>query len=229
MKRISFAAAVLLLLSLFVYKPVQAQEGVKIGFRASPLIGWANISDRDTKSKPDGLETSAALGFSFDFVFTYGFSESVGLRTGVNIAAKSFKSQTVIAAFDTDLTQSIGVTAVEIPLGLKFRSPEIGSGMYIVGHFGVNPELNVQNKIKTTGTILGLPVDEEQVDVDGISFFTASFVPGVGLDWEFDWGMLEFALTYHWGLLSITDPDNDDLGNLRTRMNYIALNLGYFF
>lgn len=203
-----------------------AQEGVKIGFRASPLIGWASIVNDSTKTKPDGLTTKAGLGFSFDFVFTYGFSENVAFRSGVNIATKSIKTNTNIAGL-SDIDQTTNFTAIEIPLGLKFRSPEIGDGMFIIGHFGVNPEINVQNKITTEGTALGLSISQEQVDVDGISLFTASFVPGVGLDWEFDWGMLEFAATYHWGLLSYTDPDK--MGGLRSRMNYIALNLGYFF
>lgn len=196
-----------------------AQEGVKVGFRASPLIGWASMVDDSTKSKPDGLSTKPGIGFSFDFVFTYGFSETVGFRSGINIATKSFKSEVSSVSFSSNMN----ITSVEVPLGLKFRSPEIGSGMYIIGHFGLNNEINVQNKVTST---LG-SVSTEQRDVDGIRLYTFSFVPGVGLDWEFDWGMLEFAATYHWGLLSLTNPD--DFGGQITKMNYIALNLGYFF
>lgn len=212
---------------LLIAGVIFAQEGAKIGFRASPLIGWATIVDDSSKTKPEGLETNAALGFSFDFVFTYGFSDNVMLRTGLNIASKNAKSTTNLSAFNTNLTQRVNFTAIEVPIGFKFRSPEIGDSMYIVGHFGANPEINVQNKVFTDGTVLGVPVSSEQVDVDGIRPFTASFVPGAGLDWEFDWGMLEFAVTYHWGLLSYTDPDK--FGGQKSRMNYIALNLGYFF
>ena len=204
-----------------------AQEGVKIGFRASPLVGWAKVSNDSTKTKPAGLTTKAGVGFSFDFVFTYGFTDAVGLKTGINIATKTVKSEYDLGAFG-NIDQNVNFTAVEIPIGLKFRSPEIGDGMYIVGHFGVNPEINVQNKVKTETTVPGVGTSTtEQVDVDGIRLLTGSFVPGVGLDWEFDWGMLEFAATYHWGLLSYTDPDKNG-GNV-SKLNYIALNLGYFF
>ncbi|HHG83318.1 MAG TPA: hypothetical protein ENJ82_01105, partial [Bacteroidetes bacterium] len=146
MKKSFLLSTMLLLLTLVIYNPVQAQEGVKIGFRASPLISWATIAD-SSKKVPAGLETGAALGFSFDFVMTYGFSESLSLRTGVNIAAKSVKSSTDISALNTKVNFTTSVTAIEVPIGLKFRSPEIGDGMYIVGHFGLNPELNVQNKV----------------------------------------------------------------------------------
>ncbi|MEM1000446.1 MAG: outer membrane beta-barrel protein [Bacteroidota bacterium] len=239
MKRISFVAASLLLLSLFIYKPVQAQEGVKIGFRASPLIGWASVVDDSTKTKPDGLTTKAGLGFSFDFVFTYGFSDNIAFRTGVNIATKAVSNESVVdlslfgGSANQTLVAKTNFTSVEVPIGLKFRSPEIGTGIYIVGHFGLNAEFNVQNRTTTDEVdILLTPPSVvvnsvERRDVDGLALFTASFVPGAGVDWEFDWGMLEFALTYHWGLLSFTDPD--EFGNLRSRLNYLALNVGYFF
>ncbi len=225
MKRTVVFTIMLLLLSLAAVKPAMAQEGIKIGFRASPLIAWGSIVDDSTKTKPEGLNTRAALGFSFDFVLTYGFSETVGIRTGVNIATKGVRTETDEIA-GTQLSAKTSFTAIEIPLGLKFRSPEIGNGMYVVGHFGVNPELNLQNRTKSTLTIGGVSTTTETVDSDDINLFTMSFVPGAGLDWEFDWGMLEFAATYHWGLLSYTDTQSTGVSS---RLNYIALNLGYFF
>lgn len=241
MKRSFYLSAILLLLTLTFYNPVQAQEGIKIGFRASPLVGWASIVDDSTKTKPEGLTTKAGLGFSFDFVLTYGFTETVALRTGINIATKSVGTE---SSFSSDIagirtsvmgTGKTSFTAVEVPIGLKFRSPEIGTGIYIIGHFGMNAEFNLQNKVTTDVTTSvtagGITTTSnsmtEQRDVDGIRLFTASFVPGVGVDWEFDWGMLEMAVTYHWGLLSFTDPDKN--GGAVSKLSYVALNLGYFF
>jgi hypothetical protein len=219
----------------------QAQEGIKVGFRATPLIGWSTTVDDSTKTKPQGLETKAGIGFAFDFVLTYGFSENFMIKTGVTIATKStgsdFNFSSDFAGVQTSVVSEskVNFTAVEIPVGFKFRSPEIGDGMYIIGHFGLNPELNVQNKVTTdattsvtvAGATTTTTTSTEQVDVDGIRLFTASFAPGVGLDWEFDWGMLEFAATYHWGLLPYTDPDKN--GGLKSRLNAFALSVGYFF
>lgn len=233
MKRTFFLLTMLLLATTGFYGTAQAQEGIKVGFRASPLVGWSTTVDDSTKTKPEGLETKAGLGFAFDFVLTYGFSDNFMFKTGVTIATKGSKAETNISGtgFSVSGTSSTNFTAVEIPVGFKFRSPEIGDGMYIIGHFGLNPEFNVQNKVnsKVTTTLGGASstVETEQVDVDGIRLFTASFAPGVGLDWEFDWGMLEFGLTYHWGLLSYTDPDK--FGGQKSRLNAMALNVGYFF
>ena len=243
MKKTAFLSLLFVLMSGAIF----AQEGVKVGFRASPLVSWASVVNDSTKTKPEGLTTKPAMGFSFDFVFTYGFSDAIGIRTGINIATKSFRQDYSYTASTTNSSSSINLdsktsfTAIEVPVGLKFRSPEIGTGMHIIGHFGMNAEMNVQNKvtsdIATTTTttdptggpdiVTNTSQQIVQKDVDGINFFTASFAPGAGVDWEFDWGMLEMAATYHWGLLNYTDPDKN-LG-LRSRMNYIALNLGYFF
>ena len=222
MKRSFFIFTLTLLALTGFIGRAQAQEGAKVGFRASPMIAWASIVLDSTKTKPLGLENKAGLGFAFDFVFTYGFSENFAFKTGVTIATKSLKSTTAVPLLG-NVDSKTNLTAIEIPLGFKFRSPEIGDGIYIVGHFGVNPEINVQNKVITTVGSL----TTEQVDVDGIRLITGSFAPGAGVDWEFDWGTLEFAATYHWGLLPYTNPDK--FGGYKSRMNAIALNVGYFF
>lgn len=228
MKRTVLVSALLLLVSLVGVNRLMAQEGAKVGFRLSPIVGWAGIVDDSTKQKPSGLETQAKMGFAFDFVFTYGFSEKIGLKTGINISKKAVGSQ-------FDLSDSSGVftiesktslTAVELPVGLKFRSPEIGSGLYIIGYFGVTPELNFQNKVNTTTTVGSLTTESELRDIDDINLITASFAPGAGVDWEFDWGMLEFSATYNLGLLSYTNKKDTGYSS---KISYISLNLGYFF
>lgn len=229
--------ATLMLLSFAAFQNAHAQEGVKVGFRASPLIAWASVTNDSTKQVPEGLTTKAALGFSFDFVFTYGFSETVGFRSGINIATKGFSQEIGVTGFSA--SSKFNVTSLEVPVGLKFRSPEIGTGIHIIGHFGVNAELNLANSTETTATVtvpdptggpdITTTTTTTTKDVDGINFFTGSFVPGVGVDWEFDWGMLEFALTYHWGLLSLTDKGSQNFNQTVTKVSYIALNLGYFF
>jgi len=221
MKRTFFLFAVMFLAVVGFNPEAKAQEGIKVGFRASPIVSWGTTVYDSTKSKPAGYSDKAGVGFGFDFVLTYGISESFAFKTGVTIASKTVKSEQSVLGLTAN--NRINFTAVEVPLGFKFRSPEIGDGIYIIGHFGLNPEINVQNKLKTE---IG-SLTEEKVDADGIRLFTASFAPGAGVDWEFDFGTLEFAATYHWGLLPYTNPD--DFGGLKSRMNGIALNVGYFF
>lgn len=203
-----------------------AQEGAKVGFRLSPLIGFQSIVDDSSKQKPTGLDTKAGVGFAFDFVFTYGFSDKIGLKTGINISKKNVGATSDISLLNTTIDQKISLTAVELPIGLKFRSPEIGSGLYIIGYFGVTPELNFANKVVTTTTIGTVETTDERRDVDDINLITGSFAPGAGVDWEFDWGMLEFSATYNLGLLSYTKTKDTGFSS---KISYISLNLGYFF
>lgn len=198
-----------------------AQEGAKVGFRLSPLVSWAQVTSDSTKLELPGVESKAKLGFSFDFIFTYGFNDNIGLFTGVNIVTRGFGQD--IPSFG--VTSQTSFTAVEVPIGLKFRSPEIGDGFHIVGFFGLRPEFNVQNKVITT---IG-SVETKQVDVDGINLLTASFTPGIGVNQEFDWGMLEGTVTYHWGLMDYYSDKGAGYDDIRARMNAISLNLGYYF
>jgi Outer membrane protein beta-barrel domain len=228
----------LLLLTFMLGATVFAQEGARVGFRATPLISFANIVD-STKTKPAGLNTNAKLGFSFDFIFTYGFSESIGLMTGINISSRGFKydqSVSVTLPFIGTTTTSIDVktsfTAVDIPLGLKFRSPEIGDGIYVVGNFGVHNEINVQNKTVSNSMVSvgGIVLSDTTIttrDASDINLYTLSFSPGVGVNLETDFGMLEGMVTYHWGLLSFYKKDEGS--GYIGKLNAIALSLGYYF
>jgi hypothetical protein len=242
MKRILFSTAFMLLLVMGTWSTAMAQEGAKVGFRLSPLISWGTITVDSTKTKPTGLETSAALGFSFDFVFTYGFTDNIGFKTGINIATKSIKSTTTLGTpigGVSELDSKMSFTTVEVPIGLKFRSPEIGDGIYIYGVFGANAEFNIQNKMVADEIVT--TVDSNQVvtvsvapgierrDVDGVNLFTASFAPGAGVDWQFDWGMLEFGGTFNLGLLSYTNKNDANFDEIITKLKSIQLNIGYYF
>lgn len=230
---------------LLIAGAIFAQEGAKAGFRLTPLVSWATITNDSTKLKPTGLESKAAMGFSFDFAFHYGFSDNVGLQTGINISTRGFKTETsqdysgIGGSASEVLSSKSKFTAVEIPVGLKFRSPEIGDGLYVIGNFGVTAELNVANKVisDTAGVDISNPSspvfvltrDVERRDVDGLNLITGSFSPGLGVDWEFDWGMIQLMATYHWGLLSITDAKSDEYRNQKTKVNYLGITAGYYF
>jgi hypothetical protein len=224
MKRTVLLSALLIILGLSGMNKLMAQEGAKVGFVLSPLVGWQSVVLDSSKQKPTGLETKAGVGFAFDFVFTYGFSDKIAFKTGINIASKTIGSSFGTTGLSVDSKTSL--TSVEVPIGLKFRSPEIGSGLYIIGMFGVTPEINFANKVVTTTTIGSLVTTDERRDVDNINLITASFAPGAGVDWEFDWGMLEFSATYNLGLLSYTNRKDTYLAS---KISYIALNVGYFF
>jgi Outer membrane protein beta-barrel domain len=213
MKRTVFLSVLFLIVGLTGMHRVMAQEGAKVGFSIRPMVSWASTVDDSTKQKPIGLENNAGVGFAFDFIFTYGFSEKIAFKSGINIANRNVGSSfsSSLLGVNTSIESKTSLTSIEVPLGLKFRSPEIGSGLYIVGLFGVTPEINFSNKIATDITVGSLVTNSETQDTKDVNFFTTSFSPGAGVDMEFDWGMLEFTATYSLGLMSS-----------------IGLNVGYF-
>jgi Outer membrane protein beta-barrel domain len=228
MKRTVFLSALFLIVGLAGMNRVMAQEGAKVGFSIRPMVSWASTVDDSTKQKPLGLENKAGVGFAFDFIFTYGFSDKIAFKSGINIASRkvgTFSSISVLGVNNT-VDSKTSITSVEVPLGLKFRSPEIGSGLYIVGMFGVTPEINFSNKNVTDFDILGVKTSSETQDTKDVNFFTTSFSPGAGVDMEFDWGMLEFTATYSLGLMSYTNKKNT---GVISKISSIGLNVGYFF
>ena len=174
------------------------------------------------------MQNKAGAGIAFDFIFTYGFSEKIAFKTGINIANRrvgSYSSTSILGVTST-VDQKTSITSVEVPVGLKFRSPEIGSGLYIVGMFGVTPEINFSNKVVTEFNVGGLGTTDERQDIDDINLITMSFSPGAGVDWEFDWGMLEFTATYNLGLLSYTNKKDTGFAS---KISTVGLNVAYYF
>jgi Outer membrane protein beta-barrel domain len=224
MKRTVFLSALFLILGITGMNKVMAQEGAKVGFSIRPMVSWASTVTDSTKQKPIGIENKSGVGFAFDFIFTYGFSDKIAFKSGINISSRKVGFASTVTG--VDLTSKTSLTSIEVPLGLKFRSPEIGSGLYIVGLFGVTPEINFSNKVVTDLTLLGVRTQSETQDSKDVNIFTTSFSPGAGVDMEFDWGMLEFTATYNLGLMSYTNKKNT---GVISKISSIGLNVGYFF
>jgi hypothetical protein len=153
-----------------------------------------------TKMISPGLETNARMGFSFGLITNFKLADPVALSTGLNIVTRGFGTDYSLNDSITGLVSAnskVNFTSVEIPLSLRFRSPELGSsGMHIMGRFGGAAELNVQTKNETSTTILGVTTENTSRDTDDINLFTFSFVPGcrcglgTGLGNGFRWGFL---------------------------------------
>lgn len=228
MKRTVFLSALLLILGLAGFNRAMAQEGAKVGFSLRPMVSWASTVYDSTKQKPAILDNKAGVGFAFDFVFTYGFSDKIGFKTGINISSRRVGGVYDYSSLgiNSKLEYTNSLTSIEVPIGLKFRSPEIGSGLYIVGLFGLTPEINFANKAVANLTVGSLSSRSETQNSDDVNFFTTSFSPGAGVDMEFDWGMLEFTATYNLGLMSYTNKKNT---GVISKISSIGLNVGYFF
>lgn len=242
----------LLLGSLLLVSPLMAQNGLKFGLQVSPLIGWSNvIDDNENNSVADktGYDFSSRAGFSYGATLSWGLVDNLAILSGVNIVNKGYSRTVEGSIFPDSLDlpagsvaeQTVRMTTVEIPLLLKGRTPEIAGGLRIVGKFGASLDLAVgyRNEYETlrpdnygmeevSGTINGA--------LDYLRPINVSFVVGGGIDWNFPVGTVSAGITYHQGLTNMRRQKGFVEGEAATifageivRMNYVALDLGFFF
>ena len=123
-------------------------------------------------------------------------------------------------------------------MSLTFRSPEIGTGVRLFFGIGVHAEVNVSSyesldslsfvSDPASGAVMPQVSKVTRNDIPNLQGFTASFVPRTGVDWEFDWGMVSTGVSYHHGLVNILGKGSESTRS-NVKLNYVAIDLGYFF
>lgn len=228
MRTICFYLATLLLCVLITAEIMYAQKGSRIGLRGGPLISWTHTVSPDTGA------TSVALGlekpgFAFDLIYTLGFSDNIMLKTGLTFATKHARMQFLdqVDGDALEILQNSDLRTLEIPLGVKVRAAALQDGLYLIGHLGANAEYNFKStyEVVVTQTPPTGPPTVDRGFFDSkvwLQPVVVALSPGVGLDWEFDWGMLELAATYQVGLTRYHRY-------FRSRTQALVLGLGYFF
>lgn len=195
-----------------------AQEGLKIGVRFSPLVSFATVIQDDDKSRLD-IGQMSRIGYSYGIMGSYGFSENYGLNTGIIIVSRGFSTE--LADFSSD----VRYTAIQIPIGFKLRSSEIGSGLHMKALF--NGELEANLGYRGITQVTGLD-EVESRNPNQMNPISAGFVVGAGVEQENDWGILDFGLSLHRGLTNINNKTNGFADTI-IRINYLSLDLGYYF
>jgi hypothetical protein len=195
-----------------------AQEGLKIGVRFSPLVSFATVIQDDDKSRLD-IGQMSRIGYGYGIIGSYGFSENYALNTGIVIVSRGFSTE--LADFSSD----IRYTALQIPIGFKLRSSEIGSGLHMKALF--NGELEANLGYRGITQVTGLD-EVESRNPNQMNPISAGFVVGAGVEQENDWGILDFGLSLHRGLTNINNKTNGFADTI-IRINYLSLDLGYYF
>lgn len=210
-----------------------AQQGVKIGLRFSPIVSFANITDSSNNRVSDDVGTR--VGLSYGLMVNYGLTDNFGIQSGIHIVSKGY-NRSGVANLDTsgtvNFSQKVSMTTVEIPIALRGRSPEIGNGIFITGVFGISADISAgyKNEFEGIDPITGA-ASAEGGTKSGSEFLTPvnlTFIFGPGVELEYDWGLINAGVIYHQGLSNMNNRSN--IGNQETiRMNYVSLDLAYFF
>ncbi len=229
----------LLFLCFCLTGAVHGQSKLNLGLRLSPILSNASISDSSGNEVMD--DVSSKLGLTFGLIADYNFTENYALHTGVHIVRKGFRREGPVMINDSSTvvgSQNISITSVEIPLALKLRTPEIGTGWFANGLFGVSADIRtgsrnewegvnpLNNNLAQSGTL--------QSQASFINPLALSFIFGVGGEYEVGGvGRLNFGIVYHRGLTNLNRRrafQENTQGNSETyRVSYISLELGYYF
>lgn len=191
---------------------------LRFGINLDPQLSWGTTTNDTVDPKgPNG-------GFNFGFFVDYFFADNYAFTTGAsinNVNAKikyiddiKFRS-TGTEHSRVDFTYKLQY--VNVPLGLKFLSNQIGY-MRIYANVGVVPQIRVSAKTK---------FDTETDIQDDIRLFNGSYYFAGGIEYSLGGSTaLKGGLVYKNGMVDITDHEYPD-DNLKL-MNF-ALRLGIVF
>ncbi len=190
-------------LGAMLFQPVTAQtlDNMELGIRISPNIAWAKIQDGSMKA--DGAGVGFSYGVTGDFGLgksgNYFFSTELSVSTiPVKVASTTtLKNVTPLAGGGYDTTTFKGGELefkynnqyLQIPLGLKMKTAEIGNMKYYI-QVGIAPSFMLRSRlavstVNTTAKIYpdnkGISFHDPNKESDDVYQFSGTTVVGSAL------------------------------------------------
>ena len=215
----------------------------------------SRVRDGNDFSARFGISYGATLQYGFlDNVGLVSGLHIVNKGYTREVSTISIDQPGIEPATITGATQRVRMTTVEIPFLLRGRTGEVANNLYIVGNFGVSLDVSAGYRNEWEGIRPDRYFQEDSTLFTGsgeinqageyLSPLNLTFVFGAGVDYEIEGvGMINAGLTYHQGLTDMRrqrgfedfqDLDRDQrvptmFGMEQVRMNYMALDLSFFF
>ncbi len=143
----------LLLFLLFVTLNTNAQQRIRLGLHFDPLISWFGTDIGEVNN--DGARPGINFGLSFNRSFTSNYSFSTGVNL-VSAAGRLTHSDTTklvphdsgdeLITVPPDESVLYKIQYVEVPIGLKLKTNEIGYITFF-SDVGVDPKILVGGKM----------------------------------------------------------------------------------
>lgn len=202
------------------------QTKYSFGFEVSPNVSWATSNTKHVKN--DGSAFGIKYGLRGDKFFGENYAFTSGLiisHTGINLQySDSLTLKTVDDAYalDTNSNVSYHMQYLEIPLGFKFQSKEIGY-LRILFEGGVLPAVRIRAK----ASVDNADIEKEELK-EGIRLFSASYYFEGGISYSLGANVaIKGSVYWSSGFFDITSDKNkrDD----RITQNQAGLKLGLVF
>lgn len=180
----------------------QAQNDIRFGFQVSPNLTWLSSSDNTING--DGTNLGLRLGVMGEYYFAeryaitgglgFAFGQGGSLKhdTGGNFFIESDLSNPNLNEGDKPLDDGVvlgyKIQYIEIPIGLKMRTDEIGYFRY----FAEIPVFSLSFRAQSRGSILGQSIDGTQIDEEELDI--NKDVTPINFSWGLGGGV-EYSIT----------------------------------
>ena len=202
-------------------------QGIRFGIFANPQISWLRPDIKEVTN--EGSRPGINIGISMNRYFTNNYAFSTGIsinRLGGKISYKDSTTLQLTNRTDTLLPGNIltyKIQYITIPLGLKFKSDEIGYFTFFA-KAGIDPMIN----INAIGLTTDKKIDSESIN-DEINLFNLGYHLEIGLQYSLGGQTaLQFGLNYQNGILDIT-TDGENQPDDKIILNSVSLHCGIIF
>jgi len=202
-------------------------QGIRFGIFANPQISWLKPDIKEVAS--EGSQPGINIGISMNRYFTNNYAFSTGIsinRLGGKISYKDSTTLQLTNRTDTLFPGNIltcKIQYITIPLGLKFKSDEIGY-LTFFAKAGIDPMIN----INAIGLTTDKKIDSESIN-DEINLFNLGYHLEIGMQYSLGGQTaLQFGLNYQNGILDIT-TDGENQPADKIIQNSVSLHCGIIF
>jgi hypothetical protein len=209
-------------------KNIMAQEkNIRFGVFADPVIAWFSSDTKETKN--DGARPGINFGFTFNKYFDKNYSFSTGLSL-LNAGGRLTNADTVVMAFNNFNTKVAPgepmvyrIQYLNIPLGLKFESDQIGYTRFFVD-LGLDAKVVLGGKVDVPSKEI-----EKEAAADELNLFNIGYHMMAGIEYSLggNTGVI-LGLGYENNFLDVTNDINSQPTD-RIKHNIIRFRIGINF
>lgn len=198
-------------------------QDLKIGVYGAPEMSW--LSSNTKKINSEGLKFGYKFGLTIDNYFSknYAFSSGLSLKTQTGTLlydeAQSISTTDNEYTLDANSALTFQLDYLNIPLGLKLKTNEIGYMTYFA-NVGFNTYLNLDGKVSE----LEVPIEKEILKEE-VKFYNVDYFFGLGCQYSLgSAAAISVGIYYNNGFI---DVFKDESNTAFTKS--VSLNIGMIF
>jgi hypothetical protein len=224
-----------------------AQDGLRIGFQASPTLSWLDVIDNNQVNN-NGSNLGLKLGLMGEYYFKENYAFFAGIGFAFNQGGKlQFEDEgrhwpdsdlPIISPNDPEFTDvfPMGTTlqykiqAVEIPFGLKLKTKEFGYLQYYVEIPTFTLGFRSQARGKIEGdNIPDIIENDDYIIKREVNPFTFSWGVGLGAEYNLSSSTAIVAGLSFQRVFTDILKDRQSFDNAKANMNNLTLRIAVMF